>query len=105
RPLASPDGTLRIVLAKTKQADLGARACQEIMEKEKDFERRVLAEWQGPAPRILVTGRTPYVGELSKKMSGDVVSTVVGSVVLVTAVFLVGFRRIRPLLGIMVVLA
>jgi predicted RND superfamily exporter protein len=105
RPLASPDGTLRIVLAKTRQTDLGAHASQEIMAKEKDFERRMLAEWQGPAPQILVTGRTPYVGELSKKMSGDVVSTVVGSVVLVTAVFLLGFRRLRPLLAIMAVLA
>ncbi|MEP6668401.1 MAG: MMPL family transporter [Chthoniobacter sp.] len=105
RPLASPDGTLRIVLAKTNQTDLGAHACQAIMDKMEDFKRRVLADWTGPAPQILVTGRTPYVGELSRTMAGDVVSTVVGSVVLVTAVFLIGFRRIRPLLAIMAVLA
>jgi predicted RND superfamily exporter protein len=105
RPLASPDGTLRIVLAKTKQTDLGAKACQETMDKMEDFKRRVLADWSGPAPQILVTGRTPYVGELSRTMGGDVISTVVGSVVLVTIVFLVGFRRIRPLFAIMAVLA
>jgi len=45
------------------------------------------------------------VGELSRTMSGDVVSTIVGSVLLVTAVFLLGFRRIRPLFAIMGVLA
>ncbi|HSI15856.1 MAG TPA: MMPL family transporter [Chthoniobacter sp.] len=104
RPLASPDGTLRIVLAKTKQTDLGAKACQEIMDKVEDFKRRAVADWTGPAPQILVTGRTPYVGELSRAMGGDVISTVVGSVVLVTAVFLIGFRRIRPLFAIMAVL-
>lgn len=105
RPLASPDGTLRIVLAKTRQTDLGAKACQETMDKMEDFKRRVLADWSGPAPQILVTGRTPYVGELSRTMGGDVISTVVGSVVLVTIVFLVGFRRVRPLFAIMAVLA
>jgi uncharacterized protein len=105
RPLASPDGTLRIVLAKTKQTDLGAHASQEIMDKVEDFKRRVLADWTGPAPQILVTGRTPYVGELSRTMRGDVISTVAGSVLLVTAVFLLGFRRVRPLFAIMAVLA
>ena len=105
RPLASPDGTLRIVLAKTNQTDLGAHACQDIMDKVEDFKRRVLADWTGPAPQILVTGRTPYVGELSRTMTGDVVSTIVGSVLLVTAVFLLGFRRVRPLFAIMAVLA
>jgi predicted RND superfamily exporter protein len=105
RPLASPDGTLRIVLAKTKQTDLGAKTCQEIMKQVEDFKRRVVADWNGPAPQILVTGRTPYVGELSLTMRGDVISTVLGSVLLVTAVFLIGFRRVRPLFAIMAVLA
>ncbi|MEI9893629.1 MAG: hypothetical protein WDN28_06945 [Chthoniobacter sp.] len=62
RPLASPDGTLRIVLAKTNQTDLGAHACQAIMDRMEDFKRRVLADWTGPAPQILVTGRTPLRG-------------------------------------------
>jgi predicted RND superfamily exporter protein len=105
RPLASPDGTLRIVLARTNQPDLGARACQETMRQVEDFRRRVLANWGGPAPQILVTGRTPYVGELSGTMRDDVLWTVAGSVLLVAAVFYAGFRRLRPLLAIMAVLA
>ena len=105
RPLASPDGTLRIVLAKTNQPDLGARACQATMQQVEAFEQRVLASWTGPAPQILVTGRTPYVGELSLTMRGDVVSTIVGSVLLVAVVFYAGFRRLRPLFAIMNVLA
>lgn len=105
RPLASPDGTLRVVLAKTNQTDLGARACQATMQQVEEFKRRVLAGWSGPAPRILVTGRTPYVGELSLTMRSDVISTVVGSVVLVALVFYTGFRRLRPLVAIMQALA
>ena len=79
RPLVSPDGTLHLLFAKTTQADLGARACQDIMRQFQDFQRRALADWTGPAPKILVTGRTPYVAELSRTMSGDVISTVAGS--------------------------
>ena len=105
RPLCSPDGTLRIVLARTNQSDLGAHTCQETMRKVEAFKRRVLADWTGPAPQILVTGRTPYVGELSLTMRGDVVSTIAGSVILVALVFYAGFRRIRPLGAIMAVLA
>jgi predicted RND superfamily exporter protein len=104
RPLASADGTLRIVLAKTSQRDLGAHACQATMDQAQDFQRRVLAAWSGPAPQILVTGRTPYVGELSRTMRGDVLSTILGSIGLVAVVFFAGFRRITPLLAIMVVL-
>ncbi len=104
RPLSSPDGTLRIVQAVTTQTDLGAHACQETMRRVDDFEKRVLAQWDGAKPEILVTGRTPYVGELSAKMRWDVISTIVTSVVLVSAVFWFGFRRFRPLSGIMLVL-
>ncbi len=100
RPLSSPDGTLRIVLALTHQDDLGAHACQETMRKVDDFRQRVLASWEGAKPRVLVTGRTAYVGELSTKMRSDVLSTLGSSVVLVAAVFWIGFRRVRPLLAI-----
>ena len=104
RPLSSADGTLRIVLAKTSQTDLGAHACQATMRQVEDFKQRVLASWSGPAPQILATGRTPYVGELSLTMRGDVISTILGSVALVAFVFYVGFRRFTPLLAIMHVL-
>jgi len=105
RPLVSPDGTLHLIFVKTNQPDLGTHTCQTIMRQFEDFQRRALAGWTGPAPKILVTGRTPYVAELSEKMTGDVLSTIAGSVLLVTSVFIIGFRRLRPLLAIMAVLA
>lgn len=101
RPLSSPDGTLRIVLALTQQPDLGAKACQETMKKVGDFRQQVLATWEGVKPQVLVTGRTAYVGELSIKMHDDVIATLGTSVVLVAIVFWLGFRRVRPLLAIL----
>jgi hypothetical protein len=97
RPLASPDGTLRLVLALTKQEDLGAHACQETMRKVEGLIGRVLESHEAPKPRILVTGRTAYVGELSVKMRDDVIQTLAGTALLVGVVFWIGFRRVRPL--------
>ena len=58
-----------------------------MMKKVRDFESRVFATWEGgKAPQILVTGRTPYVAEMSKGMEGDIISTLLGSVLLVAAI-------------------
>ena len=79
-----------------------------MMKQVNDFEKRVYAiPWQGDGsmlPPILVTGRTPYVAEMSKGMERDITSTLLGSVLLVAGVFYFGFRRVRPLLAIMHVL-
>ena len=105
QPLVSKDGTLHLVLVITDQKGLGPRDCQAMMNKVGDLKKQALASWQGgPVPQILVTGRTPYVAEMSKSMEGDIVSTLLGSVLLVGGVFYIGFRRFRPLLAIMKVL-
>lgn len=105
QPLVSSDGTLHLVLVITDQQGLGPRECQAMMNKVEDFKKRVLATWTGgKAPMILLTGRTPYVAEMSKGMEGDVIATLLGSVLLVAGVFYAGFRRVRPLIAIMKVL-
>ncbi len=109
QPLASPDGTLRLVLAITDQTDLGAHACQATMRRIHEFTARALAAWSAaghdePPPRVLVTGRTAYVAELSLKMRSDIVWTLLSSIVLVAFTFYAGFRQLRPLLAIMHVL-
>lgn len=104
QPLTSQDGTMQMVLILTNQAGDGPQECRDTMKKIDDFNRRVLVSWTGPAPEILVTGRTPYVAQLSKGMERDIVSTLVGSVLLVAGVFYYGFRRVRPLLAIMLAL-
>ena len=102
--LASPDGTTHLVLAVTNQDDLGAHASQDMMRQVDDFRRRVLAGWHGPKPEVLVTGRTAYVGELSVIMRRDIIETLLTSALLVSLVFWLGFRRVRPLVAILHVL-
>jgi hypothetical protein len=105
RPLVSPDVTLHVVLAVTSQSELGARACQETMRRVEEFRHRVCAAWSaGPCPRVHVTGRTAYVGELSLKMRRDILSSVSSSALLVAGIFWFGFRRVRPLFAILHVL-
>jgi predicted RND superfamily exporter protein len=49
--------------------------------------------------QILVTGRPAFVSEISLSMRYDVVATLLGSIVLVGAIFFAGFRRWLPLVG------
>jgi predicted RND superfamily exporter protein len=102
--LTSPDNTVHLVLVVTNQEDLGAHASQEMMRKVEDFRTRVLAGWEGPKPEVLVTGRTAYVGELSQIMRKDIITTLCTSALLVSVVFWIGFRRVRPLGAILHVL-
>ena len=105
RPLASPDGTLRVAIAVTNQNGLDADTCQAMMRQVDDFVTRVRASWEGQAPEVLVTGRTAYVAEMSLGMKDDILWTVAGSVIFISGIFSLAFRRLRPLLAIFVVLA
>ncbi|MEO6871173.1 MAG: MMPL family transporter [Chthoniobacterales bacterium] len=99
-PLVSPDRTLRIFLVVTNQKSLDAFACQALMEKVNAFCKSASAGWEGEAPlQVLVTGRSAYVSEISLSMRHDIVVTLFGSILLVGAVFFIGFRRWLPLLG------
>lgn len=106
QPFAAADGTARVLFALTRQESLHPYACQETMRRLAAVEGRAAAAWPGPgpAPRILVTGRTPYVAEMSAGMQGDVALTLGSSVLLVAGLFYFGFRRVRPLAAMMGVL-
>ncbi len=104
-PLSSPDGTLRIIPVITNQPDLGTQACREMMTKVEAFIDTVRSTWtEGDPPQVLVTGRTPYVAEMSATMLYDVVSTLFTSLAIVAVIFAIGFRRLRPLFAIVHVL-
>ncbi|MGI8431218.1 MAG: MMPL family transporter, partial [Chthoniobacterales bacterium] len=99
-PLMSPDRTLRIFLVVTNQESLDAFACQALMEKVNAFRKAAAKGRDGGGPlEVLVTGRSAYVAEISLSMRHDIVVTLLGSILLVGAVFFVGFRRWLPLLG------
>ena len=102
--LEAEDGTLRIVPVVTSQPSLSQPDCAAMMDKVHDFQKRVIAGWPGPAPEILVTGRTAYVAEIAASMQWDISVTSTISIFAVTALFYFGFRRLFPLIGIIFIL-
>ena len=100
QPLTSPDRTMRIFLVVTNQTSISAFECQRLMRRVNEFRKTAAEGWDGSQPlQILVTGRSAFVSEISLSMRYDVVATLLGSVVLVSAIFFVGFRRWLPLVG------
>src|SRR5690242_3821814 len=93
QPLTSPDRTLRIFLAVTNQRSLSAFECQRLMRQVNEFRQTAGQGWAGNPLKILVTGRPAFVSEISLSMRYDVVATLLGSIVLVGAIFFAGFRR------------
>jgi predicted RND superfamily exporter protein len=99
QPLTSPDRTMRLVLAVTNQPGIGAFDCQKLMDQVNAFRATSGEGWDGGPLQVLVTGRSAYVAEISRSMRHDIVVTLVGSFVLVGAVFFIGFHRWLPLIG------
>lgn len=94
---------LRLVFVVTNQRDLSAYASQDLMEEVNAF--RASFANRHPEVRLLVTGRAPFVADISKSMRRDIQVTLLTSLVLVSLLFLFGFRRLRPLVAILLVLA
>jgi predicted RND superfamily exporter protein len=99
----SADGSTHLVFVETNQTGIGPHECQALMRQVDAFKARFLASCP-VRPVILVTGRNAYVDEISRAMRFDIVSTLLGSVILVSVVFYVGFRRFWPLVALMHVL-
>ena len=99
QPLTSPDRTMRIFLVVTNETSTGAFECQRLMRRVNEFRATAGEGWTGGPLQILVTGRPAFVSEISLSMRYDVVATLLGSIVLVGAIFFAGFRRWLPLVG------
>ena len=99
QPLTSPDSTMRIFPTVTNQPSISAFDCQKLMKQVNAFRAAALDGWDGGKLEVLITGRSAYVAEISLSMRHDIVATVLSSIVLVGAVFFIGFRRWLPLLG------
>jgi predicted RND superfamily exporter protein len=99
QPLTSPDRTMRVFLAVTNQRSLSAFECHRLMHQVNDFRSRAREGWDGGPLEVLVTGRSAYVSEISLSMRYDIIATVLSSILLVGAIFFVGFHRWLPLLG------
>jgi predicted RND superfamily exporter protein len=103
--LASKDGTVRVVPVVTTQKSLEQPECKAMMAQVGRFKSEVVASWKGEAPIIHVTGRSAYVAEISSSMERDISVTSIISILSVSALFFLGFRRIMPLIGLTLILA
>ena len=103
QPFVSADGTMHLVFVETNQTGIGPHECQALMRQVDAFKAAFLAG-SAAKPAILVTGRNAYVDEISRAMRFDIVSTLLGSILLVSVVFFIGFRRFWPLVALMHVL-
>ncbi len=103
--LGSSDGLMQIAFATTNQPGLGTKECQDVMDQLNAFRDRALQEWEGYKPRVMVTGRTPFVAQISRSMDRDGMLSATFSILIVSALFFLAFRRFLPLLGIVLILA
>src|SRR4051812_40773851 len=100
QPLTSPDRTMRLFLVVTNQTSISAFECQRLMRQVNHFRATAAEGWDGRALQVLVTGRSAFVSEISLTMRYDVVATLLGSIVLVAAIFYAGFpRMLSALIG------
>ena len=99
QPLTSPDRSMRIFLVVTNETSTSAFECQRLMRRVNEFRATAGEGWDGGPLQILITGRPAFVSEISLSMRYDVVATLLGSVVLVGAIFFAGFQRWLPLVG------
>src|SRR5213594_487251 len=93
QPLTSPDRTLSSLLVVSNQTTSNAFECLRLMRRVNEFRATAIQGWEGAPLQILVTGRPAFVSEISLSMRYDVVATLLGSVVLVGAIFFAGFPR------------
>ena len=102
--LASQDGLFQIALMITRQPGLDARSCQTLMEQVTQFRDRILSEWTGYKPKVYITGRTAFVAQISRSMERDVSLSAILSIFIVSGLFYLAFRRLLPLIGIVMIL-
>jgi uncharacterized protein len=103
--LTSADGTTMIIPVITNQIDLSAEACRATMRQVRQFIAEIKRELGPNGPEIRVTGRSAYVDEIEASMQRDIATTSVVSLLCVTGLFWIGFRRLLPLIGIALLLA
>ena len=103
--LTSADGTTMIIPVITNQSELSAEACRATMRQVRQFIAEIKEELGLNGPEIVVTGRSAYVYEIEASMRRDIATTSLVSLLCVTGLFWVGFRRLLPLIGIALLLA
>ncbi|MDX1951232.1 MAG: MMPL family transporter [Verrucomicrobiota bacterium] len=95
---ASPDGTFRLIFIRAATPLPGYRECIKWL---KQIDNILAAFKQEPAFASITfgyTGRPAFVAEISSGMEKDVTGSVIGTALLIAALFYVAHRRFKPLL-------
>ena len=104
--LGAEDGSMKLYPVVARQASLSQADCQALMIEVDRFREETRKSWSGKnPPQILVTGRAAYVAQIAASMQRDVLVTSLISMITVTGLFLVGFRRILPPVGTTIILS
>ncbi|MEO8206463.1 MAG: MMPL family transporter [Chthoniobacterales bacterium] len=103
--LTTPDGLLKLVPVVSNQKDLDASTCADLMDSVHQLITQTRKDWGDSAPVVRVTGRSAYVAEISTSMQRDFIVTALVSMAVVVGFFYLGFRRVVPLVGIILLLS
>ncbi len=95
---ASADGKFRIMFVKPRGDLAGYRECA-------DWLNDIKAILRGVGCRASFTGRPAFVAEISASMKHDIILSVVGTSVIIAALFWIAHRRLKPMLWLLALLA
>lgn len=102
---ASPDGTFRLVFVQSRLDLAGYDACEAWLDTIKAGVQAARAD--GAIPREVViryTGRPAFVAEIAGGMQRDITSSIIGTLLIVVALFYWAHRSWRPLLWLVAML-
>ena len=102
RLFSSEQGDFRIMFIEPAEELPGYLECERFMGRI----REISAKWQATNQNVQLgfTGRPAFVAEISRGMEGDMIGSILGTVVLISIIFWLGYRQLRPLLWIVFLL-
>ncbi len=103
-PLSSLDGTTRLVIIAVDLPEDTPAANARLVSQLETFNVAQLAKWEGPPLKIIFTGRPAFVAEISGTMQKDFRNTILASLISISLLFYIAYRRWNLLVGVFTVL-
>jgi predicted RND superfamily exporter protein len=103
--LTNEETSAQIVSIITNQQDLDPESCRATMGQVRHFLQQIAEDFGEGAPEVFVTGRSAYVEEISASMKRDILLTSLVSALGISLLFLLVYGGLRPLAGLLLLLA